>query len=203
MSLLEEGYECYREGVFVRRSAESTSFTLGNVVVAKDSQIAIDIKNGATVDIRNLKVNGAAFTTVGENSKVRGMNLQARGAGVQINIGSNFRCGNLLLVAQFGNVDIGDNVLFSHGITIRTSDMHSVFDTKTGERINPPQDVSVSDQVWIGQDVVIGKGARIGRDSIVAARAFVSGTVDENTLVGGTPARVIRRDVTWSRDDAP
>lgn len=115
--------------------------------------------------------------------------------------GNRFKTGTARFVAQKADIEIGDDVLFSNGITVRTSDMHSIYDARTKERLNPPEGVRIADHVWVGQDVIIGKGAVIGRDSVIAARSFVAGVVGSGVVAGGTPAKVLRSGITWGHED--
>lgn len=46
---------------------------------------------------------------------------------------------------------------------------------------------------WIAADAFIGPGVTVGDNSVVAARAVVISDVEPFTLVGGNPARVIRK----------
>ena len=46
---------------------------------------------------------------------------------------------------------------------------------------------------WIGAGAVILPGVTVGENAIVAAGAVVSKDVPDNTIVGGVPAKVIRR----------
>lgn len=60
--------------------------------------------------------------------------------------------------------------------------------------IEPPsaKPVIIEDEVVIGANVVILEGVTIGRGAIVAAGAIVTKDVAPNTLVAGTPARVLK-----------
>ena len=53
--------------------------------------------------------------------------------------------------------------------------------------------IHVGNQVWIGANAVVTKGVTIGDNSIVAAGAVVNRDVPANTIVGGVPAKVIRK----------
>jgi len=55
------------------------------------------------------------------------------------------------------------------------------------------QPIVVEDEVWIGAGAIITQGVTIGRGSVVAAGAVVTADVEAQTLVGGVPARLIRR----------
>ena len=54
-------------------------------------------------------------------------------------------------------------------------------------------DVVVGPDVWIGRDATIMSGVRIGAGAVIAARALVTRDVEPYTIVGGNPARPIRR----------
>ncbi|MDQ7799461.1 MAG: DapH/DapD/GlmU-related protein [Candidatus Edwardsbacteria bacterium] len=55
-----------------------------------------------------------------------------------------------------------------------------------------PQTV-IEDDVWIGAQAIILPGVRIGRGAIVAAGAVVTKDVEPYAIVGGNPARLIKR----------
>lgn len=54
-------------------------------------------------------------------------------------------------------------------------------------------DIVIGNDVWIGYEAVIMAGIHIGDGAIIAARAVVTKDVPPYTIVGGTPAKEIRR----------
>ena len=52
--------------------------------------------------------------------------------------------------------------------------------------------VRIGPDVWIGAKATILRGTRIGRGSVVAAHAVVRGDVDEYSIMGGVPARLLK-----------
>lgn len=54
-------------------------------------------------------------------------------------------------------------------------------------------DIVVGSDVWIGFEAVVLAGVRIGHGAIVASRALVTRDVPDYAIVGGVPAKVIRR----------
>jgi Acetyltransferase (isoleucine patch superfamily) len=46
--------------------------------------------------------------------------------------------------------------------------------------------------VWIGEDAMICKGVKIGKNSIVGARSVVTKDIPKNTIYAGNPAIFIR-----------
>jgi len=100
-------------------------------------------------------------------------------------------------------VVVGDDALISAGVWIRNHDMHAMHDLRTGARINrPPVQTVIERHVWLGQDAMLLNTQRIGMGSIVGTRALVKGTVPPRVAVAGTPARVIREEVSWGRANA-
>lgn len=54
-------------------------------------------------------------------------------------------------------------------------------------------DIIIGNDVWIGYEAVIMAGVHIGNGAIIAARAVVTKDVAPYTIVGGTPAKEIRK----------
>ena len=68
------------------------------------------------------------------------------------------------------------------------------------QRLNPPQDIEIGDHVWLGTRVLVLKGARIGSGTVVGAGSIVAGTLPSDVLAVGSPAKVVRENVVWTRD---
>lgn len=124
--------------------------------------------------------------------------------GSQISVGSGLSAyRDINIVAKNGkNITIGDECMFAREIMIRNNDGHIILDRKTGEVINPPEDIVIGDNVWVGMRVMILKGAVIPKGSVVGAMSMVNKKFDEeNILIAGTPAEKIRSDIEWRRED--
>ena len=66
-------------------------------------------------------------------------------------------------------------------------------------------DIIVGNDVWIGYEAVIMSGVKIGNGAIIGTRAVVTKDVPPYTIVGGIPAKMIRRrfdDATIERLEA-
>ena len=103
------------------------------------------------------------------------------GKNVFVNAGCHFQ--------DQGGIFIGDGVLIGHNTVFATID-HDL-DPKT--RTNHYAPIRVGNNVWIGAGAVITKGVTIGEGSVVAAGAVVTRDVSPMTVVGGVPARVIKK----------
>lgn len=88
-----------------------------------------------------------------------------------------------------GGIIIGDDVLVGHNCVIATLN-HLPDPDRRADMIAAP--VTIGDKVWIGANVTILQGVTIGEGAIIAAGAVVTRDVAPRTVVGGTPARVIK-----------
>lgn len=64
------------------------------------------------------------------------------------------------------------------------------------KRPEDDQDVTIESDVWIGCNVTILKGVTIGRGSVVAAGAVVTKSCPPYSVIGGVPAKVIKKRFT-------
>ena len=98
---------------------------------------------------------------------------------------------NTLIISNH-DVKIGANCAISWNVQIIDDDFHSINNNVSKDSI------SIGDKVWIGSDVKIIKGAKIGNGCVIAANSLVIGVVPPNSLVGGIPAKILKSDVVWS-----
>lgn len=93
-----------------------------------------------------------------------------------------------------GTISIGSDCLLGPNVVIHSANhQFSRNDVPVREQGHVIADVIIEDNVWIGANAVIVAGVRIGTGAIVAAGAVVIADVEPYTLVGGVPAKLIRR----------
>jgi acetyltransferase-like isoleucine patch superfamily enzyme len=119
------------------------------------------------------------------------------GDGVTLEPGCNF-----LLFNSGTSVRIGDDCMFSTGITLRCGESpHLIFETETGNYLDTQGDIVIGDHCWIGERAYLTKRAGVPNGSIVAACSVVSRAFDEqNCVLAGNPAKVAKRKVSWARN---
>lgn len=57
----------------------------------------------------------------------------------------------------------------------------------------PSGDTVIGNDVWIGSEAVIMPGVKVGDGAVIGTRALVTRDVEPYTIVGGNPARPIRK----------
>jgi acetyltransferase-like isoleucine patch superfamily enzyme len=111
-----------------------------------------------------------------------------------IRIGRDSLVGEYSVIRGQGGVQIGDRVYTSPFTQIIA--VNHVFDDPERPFVEQgitAQGIVVEDDVWLGAGAVITDGVRIGRGAVVAAGAVVTEDVPPHTVVGGVPARVLKK----------
>ena len=93
-----------------------------------------------------------------------------------------------------GPVTIGSHVNLAQGITV-TALNHNFCDTskRIDEQGISTKPVVIEDDVWIGANAVILPGVTVGRHAVVAAGAVVNKDVPPYSIVGGVPAKILKK----------
>lgn len=97
-------------------------------------------------------------------------------------LGPNVDCYNQ------GKISIGSNTVISQKVYLCASS-HDYTDAKFPLIL---KQIVIGNGCWIAADAFIGPGCCIGDNTVVAARAVVTKNVENNTIVGGNPAQLIK-----------
>lgn len=179
--------ECINKISNIRNHGLNNKITIGNGVVLDGFHISIHANN-CTVFIGDgcrlsghliMKLTDGGSFYIDEGSTVGG---------------ANFICG------EGKTIKIGKDCMIAWGIEFRTTDSHAIHDLDTGKRINYADDIVIEDHVWVGAHVTILKGSLIKRGSVVSIRSVVTSQFDqENAVLGGVPAKVLKENISWQR----
>ena len=111
--------------------------------------------------------------------------------GLNIHVGKNFLTNYNVTILDIAPVHIGDYVMIGPNTMISTVG-HPLSPMGRRRHLGIAKPVTIGDDVWIGGNVTILPGVRIGNNVIVAAGAVVTKDVPDNVVVGGVPAKVIK-----------
>lgn len=133
----------------------------------------------------------------------RGVNLWAKNS---ITIGNNFYIGRYSQIEC--DAIIGDNVIFANYVALVGRYDHHYQQigkpTRLAMQIRDKDynwkglysKVIIEDDVWVGYGSIIMSGAKIGKGSIIAAGSVVTKDVEPYSIVGGNPAKFIKKRFT-------
>jgi acetyltransferase-like isoleucine patch superfamily enzyme len=189
----------------------------GNIIKRKGAflkHVTFDIQgNGNVIEIApGAVLRNVTFHIIGNQHKLKiGEGCHFNRGGViwfedensllEIGAGTSIEEAHIAVTEPGRKIIIGRDCLLAYDIDIRTGDSHSLLDASTGKRINAAEDVVIGDHVWIAAHTRILKGVRLAKDSVVATGAVVVKPCDiPGAILGGNPARVIKENITWSKE---
>jgi len=123
---------------------------------------------------------------IGKGSSIH---LNAFVTGRRIVIGDHSTVGRRCYLDGRGELTIGSCVSISPDVHLITA-AHDMDDPFFGNTFGS---IVIEDYVWIGTRATVLPNTRLRRGCVVAAGAVVSGEVEPFTVVGGVPARMIRK----------
>lgn len=177
------------------------------------------IRNGATVIFNKVqfpstrlirypvRVRGSNYIDWGKNLTT-GYNcrIEVNGEhkGRVLTFGENVNIGDNVSIRCAEKISIGDNVLMGSRVLI-IDNIHGNYnggdqdspDTAPNKRTLRTAAIKIGDNVWIGEGAVVQAGVTVGNGSIIAANSVVTKDVEGGTMVGGVPARVLKR---WNEE---
>lgn len=175
------------------------------------------IRVGERTSLQNIKVilrssaQDKIFMTIGSDSLIAGSYIFETSAG-GVFIGNNTFIGNSTFISIEG-IEIGNDVMISWGCTIFDNNAHSLIWSERKDDVRQwkkgvdnneigkykvwdhvkREKIVIKDKSWIGFNSIIGKGVTIGEGAIVAAGSVVTKDVPDWTVVGGNPAKIIKK----------
>lgn len=116
-------------------------------------------------------------------------------------IGKNCKLGDNVHIVANEKVIIGDNCLMASKIYISDTSHGEYSNVSADSSPNIPPDarplyikpISIGNNVWIGENVCIFLGVKIGDGCIIGANSVVNRDVPDNCIMVGSPAKEVKR----------
>jgi acetyltransferase-like isoleucine patch superfamily enzyme len=145
---------------------------------------------------KNISIDVSASVnnvSIDDNTKIAG-NVKIFGSKLhQLLVGKSCYFGPNTIVEGFNSqVRIGDYVSFAQNVNLMSGSGPNA--SEIMQRIFPIQkgEVTIGDHTWIGASVVIMPKVTLGNYCVVAANSFVNQSFPDYSIIGGTPAKLIR-----------
>ncbi len=110
--------------------------------------------------------------------------------GKNITVGKNVFVNACCHFQDHGGITLGDGCLIGHNVVFATLN-HFLDPEKRSAMLPAP--IVLGKNVWVGSNATILQGVTIGDNAVVAAGAVVTKDVPANSIVGGVPAKFIKR----------
>ncbi len=111
--------------------------------------------------------------------------------GYNIRVGDAFYANVDCVVLDVAPVTFGDHCKLGPGVHVYTATHPLDAEARRGSESG--EAVAVGDDVWIGGRAVLNPGVTVGDRAVVGSGAVVTSDVPADTVVGGNPARTIRK----------
>jgi len=162
--------------------------------------IKIDITSkltDSTININNTNVH----INIGKNNKICNSHFDFVGYKNQIlDIGDNNTIlGVDFLITKCPGIEIKNDCLISFDVRFWPSDGHNIKNIKDKMIINDAQKpIIINNHTWIAHGVKILKEVSIPANTIIGAYSVVTTHFEEeNTIIAGNPAKIIKKDMEW------
>lgn len=153
-------------------------------------------------------LNGVRFMRFGRDVSARSnlwieavIRYQGQAFDPLIVIGDRVRFSDAVHITAINRIEIGNDVLFGSGVFVSDHNHGSYAGATHSRPQEPPVSralhsggaVVIGPNVWIGDNVNIVGPVTIGSGAVIGANSVIRRDVQSCTLVGGAPARVIKR----------
>lgn len=113
----------------------------------------------------------------------------------KLTLGSDISIGKSAMFICGGGVTVGSRVMIAHGSKIVSSGHRIPDDLDEPMRFSGPEQspIVIEDDAWVGAGATVLPGVTVGRGAVIAAGAVVTKDVEPYTIVGGVPAKLLRK----------
>lgn len=118
-----------------------------------------------------------------------------------VSFGKNCQINDYVHIVGMNRIEIGNNVLMASHIFI-SDNSHGSYkgDENDSNPLEPPIErdyptapITIGDNTWICEGVIIMPGSNIGKGCVIGAHSIVRGSIPDFTIAVGCPAKVIKK----------
>jgi acetyltransferase-like isoleucine patch superfamily enzyme len=138
---------------------------------------------------------GRRMANIGRNSKIHPTVIFRQGERIRIGNNCLINHNNVFQAGKFkGKIIIGDYVQTGPNVMMfafnHCTEMNGI---PMIQQDYLDGDIIIEDDVWIGAGSVVLAGVHIGKGAVIASGAIVNKDVPSYTIVGGIPAKVLKK----------
>ncbi|KAF1300939.1 chorismate mutase [Enterococcus sp. JM9B] len=120
--------------------------------------------------------------------------------GYNISVGKNFYANFNCTLLDICPITIGDACMIGPNVQLLTA-THPLEPVKRNSGLESGKPITLGNNVWLGGGVVIIPGVTLGDNVVVAAGSVVTKSFGDNVVLGGNPAKVIKRIETEKTEE--
>ncbi|MCZ4244149.1 acyltransferase [Pedobacter punctiformis] len=171
---------------------KGTNIRYANHLYAGNDLIIEDYAEVNCMSSRNITIGNRV--TIGRFAIIRPSNAYGGEVGEGLRIGNNSSIGTYNYIGCSGFIDIGNNVMMGPRVGL-FAENHKFerTDIPMHEQGVEREFITIEDDCWIGTNSVILSGVTIGKGSIIAAGSVVTKSVEPYSIMGGVPAKLIKK----------
>ncbi len=119
----------------------------------------------------------------------------------KLHFGKNVQINDYVHFVAMENITIGDNVLMASHIFMSDNSHGSYKGDENNSNPNTPptqrdyltSPISIGDNTWIGEGVIIMPGVKIGKGCVIGAHSIVNKDIPDYSVAVGSPAKVVKQ----------
>ena len=150
----------------------------GFIILQKNVQLIVE-EGGVLIFDKNVTIKENSILYVKKNAKVIFGQNSSTGHHTEISANNYIEIGNDVIMGAYAYITDSNHGYKDKDLPIRKQDM------EIGS-------VKIGNNVWLGRGVMILKDSVVGNNSVVAAGSIVTKQFEENKILAGIPAKIIK-----------
>lgn len=122
--------------------------------------------------------------------------------GYNISVGKNFYANFDCTFLDVCPITLGDNCMLAPSVQLYTA-THPIHPVKRNSGLELGAPITIGDNAWLGGGCIILPGVTLGDNVVVGAGSVVTKSFPDNVVIGGNPARILKRIEENNPSQAP